>query len=128
MRYQRVIASKREINFARQFFRISLFIMPVQQNLTDSLPKCFRREIALNSPPMANRNAAGLLGDNDRHRVGFFGDPERCAMAQAETAIQSFALAHRKNAGRSSDSAVPNDYAAVMQRRFRMENAQDQLD
>jgi len=30
MRYQRVVASKRDINFALQFFRSSLFIMSVQ--------------------------------------------------------------------------------------------------
>jgi hypothetical protein len=30
MRYQTVVASNREINFARQFFRIRLFIITVQ--------------------------------------------------------------------------------------------------
>ena len=30
IRYQSVVASKREINFARQFFRISFFIIAVQ--------------------------------------------------------------------------------------------------
>jgi hypothetical protein len=30
IRYQSIVASRREINFARQFFRISLFIIAVQ--------------------------------------------------------------------------------------------------
>src|SRR5437588_11634292 len=48
-------------------------------------------------------------------------------MAQTKTAIQCLTLAHRENAGRSSNSAVADDHAAVMQRRFRMKNAEKQL-
>jgi len=71
MRYQSVVASRREINlarqfcrvslacrtesnFARQFFEVSLFIIAVQQNFRDVLTKCLQRKIALNSRPMAN--------------------------------------------------------------------------
>src|SRR5206468_13064713 len=79
-RYQSVVASRREINFARQFFRISLFIFAVQQNLRDSLPERLRCEIALNSPPMANGNAAGLFGNDHRHGVGLLSDPKPGAM------------------------------------------------
>ena len=77
---------------------------------------------------MANRNATRLLRNNDRDGVRFFGDAERRPMAQAKTAIQCLTLAHRENAGRSSNSAVADDHAAVMQRRFRMKNAEKQLD
>src|ERR1043166_2681420 len=88
MRYQSVVASRREINFARQFFRISLFIFAVQQNLRDPLPKCLRRKIALNSTPMTNGNTARFFGDNYRHGVRLFGDPQSGPMTQSETAIE----------------------------------------
>src|SRR5207253_6980365 len=44
-----------------------------------------------------------------------------------KTAIQSLALADRENAGCRGDSAIANDDAAIVQRRLRMENAQDEL-
>src|SRR6266508_579674 len=69
IRYQSVVASRREINFARQFFRIILFIFAVQQNLRDPLTKSLRSEIALNSTPVTNGNTAGLFGDDYRHGV-----------------------------------------------------------
>src|SRR5882672_2385593 len=77
---------------------------------------------------MANRNPAGLFRDNDRDRIRFFRDPKRGPMAQAETAIQCLALTHWKNASGRGDPAVANNYSAIMQRGFRMENAQDELD
>src|SRR5947199_8047721 len=76
IRYQSVVASKREINFARQFFRISLFIFAVQQNFRDPLTERLRCEIALDSSPMANRNTARLFGDDHGHGIRFLGDPE----------------------------------------------------
>ena len=71
IRNQSVIASRRDINFARQFSSVSLvhrmetniapqffevgrFIIAVQQNFRDALTKCLQRKIALNSRPMAN--------------------------------------------------------------------------
>src|SRR5262245_55341202 len=80
IRYQSVVASRREINFARQFFRIRLFIFAVQQYLRDSLPEGLRSEIALNSTPMANGNTARLFGDDYRHGVRFFSNSEPSAM------------------------------------------------
>src|SRR5947207_502582 len=62
IRYQSVVASRREINFARQFFRISLFIFGVQQDFRDPLAERLRSEIALNSSPMTNGNTARLFG------------------------------------------------------------------
>src|SRR5882724_6056252 len=75
IRYQSVVASSREINFARQFVRISFFIIAVQQNFRDTLAECFRSEIALDSPPVTNGNGTRLFGDNHGHRVRFLGDP-----------------------------------------------------
>ena len=49
-------------------------------------------------------------------------------MTQPETAIERFALAHRKNAGRGGNSPVANDDAPIVQRRFRMKNTQKKLD
>src|SRR5436305_10887178 len=80
IRYQSVVASRREINFARQFFRISLFIFGVQQDFRDPLAERLRSEIALNSPPMTNGNTARLFGDDYRNGVRFLGDSEPGAM------------------------------------------------
>src|SRR5437016_4030945 len=87
IRYQRVVASRREINFARQFFRISLFIIAVQQNFRDALPECFWSKIALDPAPVTNRNAAGLFRNNHRHSIRFLGNAETGAMTQPETAV-----------------------------------------
>src|SRR5947199_993912 len=80
IRYQSVVASRREINFARQFFRISLFIFAVQQDFRDSLAKSLRSKIALNSTPMTNGNTARLFGDNYRHGIRFLSNPKAGAM------------------------------------------------
>ena len=78
MRYQIVIATRREINFARQFSSVSLvhrtetniarqffevcpFIIAVQQSFRDALTKRLQTKIALNSPPMANGNPGPAL-------------------------------------------------------------------
>ena len=75
IRYQTAIASSRETNFApqfssvslvhrmetnieRQFFEVCPFIFAVQHNLPDALTKRLPSEIALKSPPMANKNPA----------------------------------------------------------------------
>src|SRR5688572_4183817 len=44
MRYQSVVASRREINFARQLFRICffIFISALQQDFADALAETFR--------------------------------------------------------------------------------------
>ena len=77
IKYQTVVASTREINFARQFSSVNLvhrtetniarqffevcpFIIAVQQSFRDALTKRLRGKIALNSPPMANGNQARL--------------------------------------------------------------------
>ena len=54
------LARRTESNFARQFFEVSLFIIAVRQNFRDALTKRLRSEIALNSPPMANGNGQPL--------------------------------------------------------------------
>src|SRR6266480_1618506 len=75
IRYQTINASSRETNFARQFSSVSLvhriettterqffevcpFIFAVQKNLPDALTKRLPSELAINSPPMANKNPA----------------------------------------------------------------------
>src|SRR5437660_12811479 len=77
---------------------------------------------------MANRNTAGLFRYNNRDRIRFLGDSERGAMTQAKTAVQGFALTHRKNACCGGEPAVANDYATIMQCRLRMKDAQDKFD
>src|SRR5439155_13425248 len=76
IRYQRGVASRREINFARQFFSISLFILAVQQNFGNALTERLWSEIALNSAPVTNGNTACLLRYDDGNGVRFLGDSE----------------------------------------------------
>src|SRR5215475_15955199 len=76
MRNQSVVARRREINFARQFFRISLFIFAVQQNFGNALAERFWSEIALNSAPVTNGNRACLFRYDDSNGVRFLGDSE----------------------------------------------------
>src|SRR5947199_3258914 len=66
IRYQSVVASRREINFARQFFRISLFIFVIQQDSQNSLAKSARRKMASISTPMTNENPARPFAYNYR--------------------------------------------------------------
>ena len=49
-------------------------------------------------------------------------------MTQPEAPVQRFPLADRKDARSGCNSAVANDDAAVMQRRFWMKDRQDQFD
>src|SRR6266705_2993206 len=128
IRYQSVVASRSEINFACQFFRIGLFILAVQQNFGDPLTETLRSEIALDSAPMTNGNSAGLLRNHHRHCVGFFSDPQTGPVTQSKAAIQCFPLAYRKNTRGGCDSSIANDHATVMERSLRMEDGQHQFD
>jgi hypothetical protein len=50
-------------------FQDSLFIIAMQQNFRNALTKRLRSEIGLNSPPIANENAACLFWRQLRHGV-----------------------------------------------------------
>src|SRR5437763_11849297 len=128
IRYQSVVASRREINFARQLCRISFFISPLEQQFADAFAEGFGGKAALDSAAMTNRYPAGLFRDDDGDCVGFFGNAQPRAVAQAETAIEGFALTHRENAGSRGDPSVAHDHATVMQRGFWMKNREEQLD
>ena len=82
-----MVASRRQINFARQLFRIRLFIFAVQQNFRDPLTERLGRKIALDSPPVANGNTAGLFGYDDSHGVRFLGNAEPRAVTQSQAAV-----------------------------------------
>src|SRR5450432_3103422 len=114
MRYQSAVASSREVSFARQLFRIIFFIIAVEQDFAEPLPESFRCKIPLDPSAVTNRNRAGLLGNNHGDRVGFLRNAQTRAMPQAEAAIEGFALAYRKNAGRRSDPTVAKNYAAIV--------------
>jgi hypothetical protein len=92
IRYQTIVASTREINFARQFSSVNLvhrtetknsrqlfevcpFIIAVQQSFRDALTKRLRTKIALNSPPMANGNPARLYQTAKRGLASFIAAP-----------------------------------------------------
>src|SRR5207248_5922309 len=125
IRYQSVLASRREMIFACQFFRISFFIIrALQQNFADSFPERFRGEITLDSAAMTNRNSAGLFRDHDGNGIGFLGQPQTGAMPQTETAIERFALADRENARCRCNPAIPDNYTTVVQSSLRMKNGE----
>src|SRR6266536_4408725 len=76
IRNQSVVARRSEINFACQFFRISLFILAVQQNFGNALAECLWSEIALNSSAVTNGNSTCLFRYDDSDGVRFLGDSE----------------------------------------------------
>src|SRR6266481_9043548 len=123
-----MVASRREINFARQLFRIRLFIFTVQQNFCDPLTERLRCEIALDSTPMANGNSACLFGDDHSDGIRFFSYAETRTVTQSEAAVQRFSLTHRKNAGCSCNSSVAKDHSAIVQCGLWMKDGQDKLD
>src|SRR6266480_353726 len=127
MRYQSAVASRREVSFARQLFRISFFMVTMEQNFAEPLPESLRRKIPLEPAPMTNRNRAGLFGNDDRNRVRFLGNAKRGAMPQSQTAIERLPLADREDASRGRDPAVSQDHAAVVQRRFGMKEREQQF-
>src|SRR5204863_9831149 len=54
IRYQSVVASRREINFARQLFRISFFISALEQQFADTFAESFRGKAALDPAAMTD--------------------------------------------------------------------------
>jgi len=83
IRYQTIVASTREINFARQFSSVNLvhktetnitrqffevcpFIITVQQSFREALPKRLWSKSALNSSLMANGNPARIYSKGRR--------------------------------------------------------------
>ena len=49
-------------------------------------------------------------------------------MPETKAPIERLALTDRKNAGRGGDTPVPHDHSSIVERGFRMENRQQQLD
>src|SRR4030095_4693228 len=90
IRNQSVVARRSEINFARQFFRISFFITAMQQNFSNALTECLWSKIALDSAPVTNGNSTCLFGDNDGDGIRFLGDSEPGGVAQSKAAAQRF--------------------------------------
>ncbi len=83
MRYQSAVASRREVSFARQLFRIIFFMVTMEQNLAEPLPERLRRKIPLEPAPITDRNRARFFGNDDRDRIRFLGNTERGSMSQA---------------------------------------------
>src|SRR5437764_8726899 len=128
IRYQSVVASRREINFACQLFRISFFIGPLQQNFANPLVKTFRGKTPFDPPAVTNGNSTGLLRNDHGNRVRFFRQTEPGAMTQSEAAIERLTLTNRKNTGRGRNAAIANNDAAIVQGCFGMKDGQHQLD
>ena len=54
MRYQSAVASRSEISFARQLFRIIFFIITVEQDLAEPLSESLGCKVPLDSAPVTN--------------------------------------------------------------------------
>jgi hypothetical protein len=81
----------------------------------------------LDPPMFAERNATGLLGDNDTHGIGRLRDPNRCAMACADRRGEVIVFAEWKQAPGRHDSIASNQRGAVMKRRSLKENLVQQV-
>ena len=129
MRYQRVVASRREINFARQLFRISFFISALQENFANDACRnvsgvklrSIRRRWQIEMPPVSSETTTAIASDSSVI-------PRARAMAQTEAAIERFPLADRENAGGRGNAPVAHDHSAIMQGGFRMKKRQEKLD
>ena len=84
---------------------------------------CIGVEAALDLSVDDDRDAAGLLGHDDRHRVVLLGQADRGAMPRPELLAQLRVHRQRQEAGGRRDAIVLHDDRAVVQRRRRLEDA-----
>ena len=70
---------------------------------------------------------AGFFGDDDGYGVGFFGEAESGAVAEAEGAVGEFLLADREDAGGGGDAFVADDDASVVKGGFGVEEGEGEF-
>ena len=86
-----------------------------------------RIQPASNLSAFDERDQAGLFGDDDGNRVGIFRDTDGGAVARAEVFRETRIECQRQEAGSRCDTMPPNDDRAVMERRGRVENRDEQI-
>ena len=73
------------------------------------------------------RNLPGLLANNERDRIGLFGQADRGTVAGSELLGKRGVVGQREQASRRGDALFLNDDRAVVQRRTWKENGLDEL-
>lgn len=86
-----------------------------------------RGEVALEAAVGAEADLAGFFGDDDADGVGVFGEAEACAVAEAEVALEVFALAEGEDAAGGDDAGAAEDDAAVMEDGFGVEEGEEEF-
>lgn len=124
MRYQRAHARSRLVALTFQLLSRIAFILFIEEELAEPEAEFFYAEVALDFSPVANRNLACFLGDDECDGVGLFSEAEACAMAKAEVAIQILTLRERKNAGCGDDAVAADDHAAVVKNGFGLKDGE----
>ena len=76
---------------------------------------------------MTNRNLPGFLRDNERNGIRFVTQTKPRAVAQAEVAVEIFALGEGENARRSHDAITADDHAAIVQNSLGMKNSEGEF-
>ena len=76
---------------------------------------------------MTDGNVPCLFRYDDRDGVRFFRDSKCRTMPEAQSAVEVFALADRKDAGRRDDPIVPNNHATIVERCLREKNRDQKL-
>ena len=76
---------------------------------------------------MTNRNLPGFLRDHERHGIRFVTQTKPRAVAQAEVAVEVFALGEGKNTRRRHDAITADDHAAIVQNGLGMKNSEGEF-
>ncbi len=72
-------------------------------------------------------DASGLLGHDDGNGIILFGQPDRGAMPRAKVSREQRVDGQRKEARGRGDAIVLHDDGAIVQRRFRLKDAHEQI-
>ena len=99
----------------------------MEQKLAQALAEFFHTEISFNDPAVTNRNLAGFLGHNEHDGIRLLAQAQTRSVAQAEVAIEVFALGEGKNAGGGHDAVAADDNATIVQNRLGVKDGQGEF-
>ena len=99
----------------------------IGEELTQPDPQPIRRQAAVDPALERKRDLAGLFGHDDGNGVGFLGQADRGAMTRAQLATELGIDGERQKAGCRGDPVLLDDDGAIVQRRGRLEDADEQV-
>ena len=100
---------------------------PVRHERPHALAQRVRRQAAFNPPLERERNLAGLFRHDDRHGVSFLGQADGGPVPRAQLAADARVHGERKETGRRRDAVLLEDHRAVVKRRPRVEDRDEQV-